>query len=351
MAGAPVAAQSHILSTRQMFQGTRTHAGSTLLRCAFSKVQVEGKGLAGLVEAQLGQRLDKRLQCSSWSKRPLQPDQRVYAALDAAVLLLLLDSFIAVAPPQPPPHAGNEHLQQAHGCCSGHNGAAAAVVSSAETGSEHCRVYQGGGGGSNERSEGSRAQVEDQLQKYALSDAEDSQAASELADTLMRACAVNQAQCKSSNIVPLSPQITQGLQVRLRGRGQSELAALEESTSEHEASVGSTDDLERDSAAVDAACRAAAAWGTRLEVGGAPAKQRRDRKPGVKKLTAAEAPGEDFGELSPNFKSNASALRASACVGNSTQAFVVFSPAHPGSPTKPDSLLSVSRTFAMSQMV
>lgn len=38
-------------------------------------VQVEGKGLGGLVKAQLGQQLDKRPQCSSWSTRPLTSEQ------------------------------------------------------------------------------------------------------------------------------------------------------------------------------------------------------------------------------------------------------------------------------------
>ncbi|CAL5220190.1 g2162 [Coccomyxa viridis] len=58
-----------------------------------------GRGLSGIVEAQLGLSLDKSLQCSSWGSRPLGPEQLQYAALDAAVLLMLLDSIIAAALP------------------------------------------------------------------------------------------------------------------------------------------------------------------------------------------------------------------------------------------------------------
>ncbi|BDA45672.1 probable exonuclease mut-7 homolog at N-terminal half [Coccomyxa sp. Obi] len=258
--------------------------------------KVEGKGLAGLVEAQLGQRLDKRLQCSSWSKRPLHPDQIAYAALDAAVLLLLLDSFIAVAPPQPAPHADTEHPQQTGACSSEGNGAAAAVHSASENGSEHSRVFQGSEGSKTARSDGIRGQGGDQLHGSGSSGAEDIQAASQLADKLLRACSVTQGQHESSNIVTVSPKLAQGLQVSKHGRGQSELvSACEESSSKHAASVDATEGAEPGSAAEDAVRRAAAAWGTRLEVGGAPAKQRRDRRPGMKKLTAAEAPGEDFG--------------------------------------------------------
>ena len=61
--------------------------------------QETGTGLSGIVEGQLGMRLDKGLQCSSWGLRPLSPEQLHYAALDAAVLLMLLDSIIAAALP------------------------------------------------------------------------------------------------------------------------------------------------------------------------------------------------------------------------------------------------------------
>ena len=71
--------------------------------------QETGTGLSGIVEGQLGMRLDKGLQCSSWGLRPLSPEQLHYAALDAAVLLMLLDSIIAAALPSTgdpslPPH-------------------------------------------------------------------------------------------------------------------------------------------------------------------------------------------------------------------------------------------------------
>ena len=55
--------------------------------------------MSGIVEGQLGMRLDKGLQCSSWGLRPLSPEQLHYAALDAAVLLMLLDSITAAALP------------------------------------------------------------------------------------------------------------------------------------------------------------------------------------------------------------------------------------------------------------
>ena len=62
-------------------------------------LQDAGRGLSGIVEAQLGISLDKSLQCSSWGTRPLSPEQLKYASLDAAVLLMLLDSIIASALP------------------------------------------------------------------------------------------------------------------------------------------------------------------------------------------------------------------------------------------------------------
>ena len=68
------------------------------MRC-YLPWQETGRGLSGIVEGQLGMRLDKGLQCSSWALRPLSPEQLHYAALDAAVLLMLLDSIIAAALP------------------------------------------------------------------------------------------------------------------------------------------------------------------------------------------------------------------------------------------------------------
>lgn len=40
-------------------------------------LQVVGKGLSALTEAQLGMALDKTLQCSSWGSRPLTQAQVV----------------------------------------------------------------------------------------------------------------------------------------------------------------------------------------------------------------------------------------------------------------------------------
>ena len=37
----------------------------------------------------LGAPLDKRMQLSNWTRRPLAPQQRAYAALDAHCLVLL----------------------------------------------------------------------------------------------------------------------------------------------------------------------------------------------------------------------------------------------------------------------
>lgn len=51
-------------------------------------------GLAGLVLELLGQRLDKSLQTSDWSARPLSAGQIQYAASDAAVLLDLLGALL-----------------------------------------------------------------------------------------------------------------------------------------------------------------------------------------------------------------------------------------------------------------
>jgi ATP-dependent Lhr-like helicase len=44
-------------------------------------------------ERELGILLDKSSRTSNWSRRPLDPDQLMYAALDAEVLLMLYDLF------------------------------------------------------------------------------------------------------------------------------------------------------------------------------------------------------------------------------------------------------------------
>lgn len=47
-------------------------------------------GLSHLAKAVLGKPLDKAVRMSDWSKRPLTPRQRHYAALDAWVLVEVL---------------------------------------------------------------------------------------------------------------------------------------------------------------------------------------------------------------------------------------------------------------------
>ena len=50
-------------------------------------------GLSTLCEQMLGAPLDKRMQLSNWARRPLVPQQRAYAALDAHCLVLLHTAF------------------------------------------------------------------------------------------------------------------------------------------------------------------------------------------------------------------------------------------------------------------
>jgi hypothetical protein len=58
-----------------------------------------GHKLGEVCERELGIYLDKRLQTSDWTQRPLSPDQLDYAAVDAEVLLDLYQVF---NPPKPP---------------------------------------------------------------------------------------------------------------------------------------------------------------------------------------------------------------------------------------------------------
>src|SRR5437867_4844874 len=51
-----------------------------------------GHSLAMVCERELGIALDKSWQTSNWSRRPLDRDQLMYAALDAEVLLALFDN-------------------------------------------------------------------------------------------------------------------------------------------------------------------------------------------------------------------------------------------------------------------
>jgi len=48
-----------------------------------------GHSLAAVCERELGLAIDKAQQTSDWSRRPLEPEQIRYAALDAEVLLAL----------------------------------------------------------------------------------------------------------------------------------------------------------------------------------------------------------------------------------------------------------------------
>ncbi|CAE7675422.1 EXD3, partial [Symbiodinium sp. CCMP2456] len=63
-------------------------------------------GLQAVVAGTLGRWMDKSLQTSDWDVRPLSPEQKAYAALDASVLLLLHRCEVPLAPswqvkPQP----------------------------------------------------------------------------------------------------------------------------------------------------------------------------------------------------------------------------------------------------------
>ena len=52
------------------------------------------KGLKGLTERVLGSPLDKKHQISDWTKRPLNREQKIYAALDAFVLIEIYNKIL-----------------------------------------------------------------------------------------------------------------------------------------------------------------------------------------------------------------------------------------------------------------
>ncbi|HRT22439.1 MAG TPA: hypothetical protein P5318_20190, partial [Candidatus Hydrogenedentes bacterium] len=59
-----------------------------------------GHKLDDVCERELGIYLDKSLQTSDWTRRPLSPEQLAYAAVDAEVLLALHRAFEPPAPPE-----------------------------------------------------------------------------------------------------------------------------------------------------------------------------------------------------------------------------------------------------------
>ena len=59
-------------------------------------------GLSRACQHYLGKPLDKAEQCSLWSARPLSEGQRIYAALDAAVLIAIYEKLYPMGPPKAP---------------------------------------------------------------------------------------------------------------------------------------------------------------------------------------------------------------------------------------------------------
>lgn len=226
-------------------------------------MQIQGGGLAGLVEAQLGLQLDKRLQCSSWSQRPLSGEQIRYAASDAAVLLLLLDSFLAAAfpdPATPPSSEDNRSLQD------GRSGQVAADAS--PSAGEH-------GGSSPDRFR---------------------------VDSSERPCA---SACQESSpekqpVIADATALVQSMHGLSIGSGRTscpieQLGACSPSTA-REAPPGAA--LSRHIAGPQAVSMAAENWGSRLEVGGYKAASLRPRSSKEGKILVAADPADeslDFG--------------------------------------------------------
>jgi hypothetical protein len=243
--------------------------------------QVHGRGLAGLVQAQLGLPLDKGLQCSAWSRRPLSQDQIQYAAADAAVLLLLLDSFIAAAFPKVALESGSEseshdrHDNPARGCrCAEHLACGAASPGVSQAGAADDMTRKGGAELSSGRA------VPHGLQPVC------STAPSGPADTASLLHDMQRLRMENTESLTHPDDFA----VFEDSRQRSALTAPFKAS---RASSGSA-------ASPSAVHRAAEAWGGRLEVGGGRAAclgRRKDRQ--HRKLTPTTEPSseaDDFGE-------------------------------------------------------
>ena len=60
-------------------------------------IKEECRGLTGLTESLFNKPLDKKYQVSDWSKRPLLPDQMIYAALDALICVKIFNELQSLA--------------------------------------------------------------------------------------------------------------------------------------------------------------------------------------------------------------------------------------------------------------
>ena len=72
--------------------------------CAYPHMQVLGRrpgedtpSLQKVCARTIGRRLDKTQQCSKWSRRPLEREQFLYAALDAHILLDVHEALVLAA--------------------------------------------------------------------------------------------------------------------------------------------------------------------------------------------------------------------------------------------------------------
>jgi len=69
------------------YNSSRQGISPTANRTEWPVSSFKMKGLSSIVDIVLGMQLDKRLQCSEWGRRPLDGEQVVYAANDAACLI------------------------------------------------------------------------------------------------------------------------------------------------------------------------------------------------------------------------------------------------------------------------